>query len=159
VTLAQVCADRFRSVGPSITTDTGPGHALISAPPEWIDRLTGVLLDNACRYAGPDGQVRIEVALTGNRVTLTVEDSGPGIPAGQRSRLFDRFSRATEQGSGAGLGLAIGDSVVRSTGGRWEVGDSPLGGARLAVTWRHAQPHRAEPDRPAAPGTSGAPHR
>jgi signal transduction histidine kinase len=96
------------------------------------------MLDNACRHAGPDGQVRITVAVSGSRATLTVEDSGPGIPPDQRARLFDRFSRATEQGSGAGLGLAIGDSVVRSTGGRWEVGDSPLGGARLAVSWRHA---------------------
>ena len=69
--------------------------------------------------------------LAGSRVTLTVEDSGPGIPADQRPRLFDRFSRATEQQSGTGLGLAIGDSVVKSTGGRWDIGDSPLGGALL----------------------------
>jgi signal transduction histidine kinase len=144
-TVAQACADRFRSVGPAVTADVTVEPALISAPPEWIDRLAGVLLDNACRYAGPDGQVRVTVALAGSRVTLTVEDSGPGIPADQRPRLFDRFSRATEQKSGTGLGLAIGDSVVRSTGGRWEVRDSPLGGALLAVSWRHAQPHRAEP--------------
>ena len=155
-TTAQACADRFRSVGPDVTADVTAEPALISAPPEWIDRLAGVLLDNACRYAGPDGQVRVGVAHTGHRVTLTVEDSGPGIPVEQRATLFDRFSRATEEGSGAGLGLAIGDSVVRSTGGHWEVGDSPLGGARLAVSWR-AQPHRAEPGRrPTAPGVSGA---
>ena len=141
-TVARAGADRFRSVGPTVTADVADVAALINAPPDWIDRLVGVLLDNACRYAGPDGQVRIGIALAGNRVTLTVEDSGPGIPADQRSRLFDRFSRATEHGSGAGLGLAIGDSVVRSTGGRWEVGDSPLGGARFAVSWRHAQSHR-----------------
>jgi C4-dicarboxylate-specific signal transduction histidine kinase len=42
----------------------------------------------------------------------------------------------TEQGSGAGLGLAIGDSIVRSTGGRWHIGDSPLGGALMMVTWK-----------------------
>jgi signal transduction histidine kinase len=146
VTLAQVCADRFRAVGPSITTDTGPGHALISAPPEWIDRLAGVLVDNACRYAGADGQVRIQVRAQGSRVSLTVEDSGPGIPETDRARLFDRFHRANERGPGAGLGLAIGDSIVRSTGGRWQIGDSPLGGALMSVSWRHSQPHR-----PAAP--------
>ncbi|HEX3961591.1 MAG TPA: HAMP domain-containing sensor histidine kinase [Trebonia sp.] len=137
-TVARACADRFRSVGPAVTAAVTPQPALVNASPEWIDRLAGVLLDNACRHAGPDGQVWIGVAVSGSRITLTVEDSGPGIPADQRSRLFDRFSRATEQGSGAGLGLAIGDSVVRSTGGRWEIGDSPLGGARLAVSWRHA---------------------
>jgi signal transduction histidine kinase len=137
-TLAPACADRFRSVGPDITAAVTAGPALVNAPPEWIDRLAGVLMDNACRHAGPDGQARIAVTISGPRITLAVEDSGPGIPADQRPRLFDRFSRATERGSGAGLGLAIGDSIVRSTAGRWEVGDSPLGGARLAVSWRHA---------------------
>ena len=155
-TAAQACADRFRSVGPSVTAAVTAEPALLNAPPEWIDRLAGVLLDNACRYAGPEGRVRVGVALTAGRVTLTVEDSGPGIPPDQRPRLFDRFSRATEQGSGTGLGLAIADSVVRTTGGHWEVGDSPLGGARLAVSWR-AQPYRADTDRrAAAPGASGA---
>jgi signal transduction histidine kinase len=150
VTLAQACADRFRAVGPAVTADVGPavtadvgaGPALISAPPEWIDRLAGVLMDNACRYAGPGGQVRIGVRAQGNRVSLTVEDSGPGIPEAERSRLFDRFHRVTEHGPGAGLGLAIGDSIVRSTGGRWQVGDSPLGGALMTVSWKHTQPHR-----------------
>jgi signal transduction histidine kinase len=142
VTLAQACADRFRAVGPAITTETGAGPALISAPPDWIDRLAGVLMDNACRYAGADGQVRIGVQAHGSRVSLIVEDSGPGIPQADRPRLFDRFHRATERGSGAGLGLAIGDSIARSTGGRWQIGDSPLGGALMAVSWRHAQPSR-----------------
>jgi signal transduction histidine kinase len=142
VTLAQACADRFRAVGPAVTADVGSGPVLISAPPEWIDRLAGVLLDNACRYAGPDGQVRIGVRTQGSRVSLTVEDSGPGIPEAERPLLFDRFHRVTDHGPGAGLGLAIGDSIVRSTGGRWQVGDSPLGGAQMTVSWKHTQHHR-----------------
>jgi signal transduction histidine kinase len=150
-TLAQACADRFRAVGPAVTADTG-GPALISAPPEWIDRLAGVLLDNACRYAGAGGQVRISVRTQGSRVSLTVEDSGPGIPEAERPRLFDRFHRATEHGPGAGLGLAIGDSIVASTGGKWQVGDSPLGGALMSVSWRHSQPHRPPAQRFTASG-------
>jgi signal transduction histidine kinase len=132
-TLAAECADRFRAVGPEVTAEIGREPALISAPPEWIDRLMGVLMDNACRHAGPDGQVRISV----RKLALTVEDSGPGIPEDQRARLFDRFQRAEESGGGAGLGLAIGDSIVRSTGGRWRMATSPLGGALLEVSWRH----------------------
>jgi two-component system OmpR family sensor kinase len=155
VTLAQACADRFRSVGPAITAEVGTEPALISAPPEWIDRLAGVLMDNACRYAGADGQVRIAVRTHGSRVTLTVEDSGPGIPPAERPRLFDRFHRATEDDAGAGLGLAIGDSIVRSTGGRWHIDDSPLGGALMAVSWRHAQPHRPAVQRLTAGNVSG----
>ena len=47
----------------------------------------------------------------------------------------------TDDGQGAGLGLAIADSIVRSTGGHWNVGDSAsLGGARMAVSWRRHQP-------------------
>ena len=141
-TLAQACADRFRAVGPVITAETAAGPAPISAPPEWIDQLAGVLMDNACRYAGPDGVVRIGVRAHGSRISLTVEDSGPGIAEADRPQLFDRFPRAAEQGSGAGLGLAIGDSIVRSTGGRWHIGDSPLGGALMMVTWkRNSTPH------------------
>jgi signal transduction histidine kinase len=156
VTLAQASADRFRAVGPAVTADVGAGPALISAPPEWIDRLAGVLMDNACRYAGPGGQVRIGVRAQGNRVSLTVEDSGPGIPEAERPRLFDRFHRVTEHGPGAGLGLAIGDSIVRSTGGRWQVGVSPLGGALMTVSWKHTQPHRPPAPRFSASGVSGA---
>ncbi len=166
-TLAQACADRFRAVGTGVSADAPDMPMLISAPPEWIDRLAGVLVDNACRYAGPDGQVRIGVRAQGNRVSLTVEDSGPGIPEEDRPRLFDRFHRAAQPrggdppkapahggepsppyppgpraSTGAGLGLAIGDSIVRSTGGRWQIGDSPLGGALMSVSWRHSQPHR-----------------
>jgi len=174
-TLAQACADRFRAVGPAISAETPDGAVLISAPPEWIDRLAGVLVDNACRHAGPDGQVRIQVRGQGNRVSLTVEDSGLGIPETERPFLFDRFHRATQGGSGemgppgiggsggssprassgAGLGLAIGDSIVRSTGGRWHIGDSPLGGALMSVSWRHSQPHRIPA--PKMPSSSARP--
>ncbi len=142
-TIAAGCADRFHAVARSHSIDmlvagAGPEPAWISAPPEWIDRLAGVLVDNACRYAGPGGSVRISVGQRASRVTLTVEDSGPGIPPQDRARLFDRFHRATEQGGGAGLGLAIADSIVRSTGGQWRIADSPLGGALFGVSWRRA---------------------
>jgi signal transduction histidine kinase len=141
--VASSCADRFGAVARSQSTSItvrggGSGRAWISAPPEWMDRLAGVLVDNACRHAGPGGQVRISVEQRAGRVILTVEDSGPGIPAPDRERLFDRFHRATDQGGGAGLGLAIADSIVRSTAGQWRIGDSALGGALFTVSWRRS---------------------
>ena len=147
-TIALGCADRFRAVARShsidiLVADGGPEPAWISAPPEWIDRLAGVLVDNACRHAGPGGKVQISVGQRASRVTLTVEDSGPGIPAAERSRLFDRFHRATAQGGGAGLGLAIADSIVRSTAGQWRIGDSPIGGALFGISWRRATARQA----------------
>ncbi len=140
-TIALSCAERFRALAATrdfridVVTD-GPAPAWISAPPDWIDQLAGVLVENACRYAGPSGTVRVSVGRRGNRITMTVEDSGPGIPADSRAKLFDRFHRSTEQGGSAGLGLAIADSIVRSTDGQWRLADSALGGALFEVSWR-----------------------
>jgi len=99
----------------------GTAPAIITAPTEWIDRLAAVLVDNACKYAGEGGSVRIEVGRIGPRVVLAVEDTGPGIPLAERERLFDRFRRGTNQAGGHGLGLAMADSVV---GGVPDAGDS-----------------------------------
>jgi signal transduction histidine kinase len=104
-----------------------------------VERLLGVLVDNACRYSPAGGRVRILVAGDAGRARLQVDDSGPGIPAADRTRIFDRFARASPIPGGAGLGLAIADAVVRATGGRWEVGESDLGGARFSVTWPAAR--------------------
>ena len=142
-TIADSCRDRFGAIAQGRAIEISVEHkggspAMIDAPPDLIDRLTGVLVDNACCYAGPGGQVRIVTLTSANSVTLSVEDSGPGIPAEDRSRLFDRFHRATEDENETGLGLAIADSVVRSTTGRWRISDSELGGAHMEVSWRRS---------------------
>jgi signal transduction histidine kinase len=146
-TLARQCVDRFAAVAQSRNIDlavnlTGQDPAHISAPPEWVDRLIGVLLDNATRYASSPGRIAVTVASTASHLALTVADDGAGIPVVERARLFDRFHRVAETGGeGAGLGLAIADAVVSSTHGRWSVGESELGGARMTVTWsRHRSP-------------------
>ena len=77
----------------------------------------------------------VSVAAEGRRVRLAVDDSGPGIPAEERGRVFDRFHRATEAPGGAGLGLAIADAIVRASGGRWLIATSPAGGASVSVSW------------------------
>ena len=156
--VARQCAERFDAVagagGLTLERPDGPGPVVpIVADPEAIDRLVSVLLDNACRYAGPGGTVELRVACSGGRVTLQVDDSGPGIPADQRELVLDRFHRADDRPGGTGLGLAIADVVVRSTHGLWSIGDSPLGGARMAVSWRVSNGHdpgAVEPHRTAS---------
>jgi len=139
--LAAQTADRFAAVaearGQVLAVHAGSGRAdaIVTAPPEWLDRLVGVLLDNACKYSPDGGAISISVAADGKRVRLTVDDSGPGIPVDQRARVFDRFHRATDAPGGAGLGLAIADAIARATGGRWHIGTSAAGGASISVSW------------------------
>jgi two-component system, OmpR family, sensor kinase len=112
-----------------------PAGALRADP----DRLTQVirnLLANARRHAGPAGRVEISAAARGSRLTVRVDDDGPGIPPAARERVFDRFHRSEaardRHSGGSGLGLAIARSIVELHGGRIWVEDSPLGGARVA---------------------------
>ena len=103
------------------------------------DRLTQVirnLLGNARRHAGPGGRVAISAVARGARLTIRVDDDGPGIAPEERERVFDRFHRSDtsrdRHSGGSGLGLAIARSIVELHGGRIWVEDSPLGGARVA---------------------------
>ncbi len=88
-----------------------------------LRRALSNLLDNALRFTPAGGEVRVHLAQGAQGVTLTVENSGEGIPAEVLPRLFDRFYRADparHEGSSehAGLGLAITQSIVRAHGGR-----------------------------------------
>jgi signal transduction histidine kinase len=140
--LAAQTADRFAVVAETrrlnLHVQATAESTVVTAPPEWLDRLLGVLLDNACKYAGEGGSVTVAVAAEGSRIALTVDDSGPGIPETERSRIFDRFHRANDAAGGAGLGLAIADAIVQATNGRWRIGTSPSGGARMSVSWPRA---------------------
>lgn len=122
----------------------GVGPFTVQASEPLIDRLAGVLIDNACKFAGDHGRVEVSVHCAGNRLTLRVDDSGPGIPDDQRHAIFDRFHRASDVAVGTGLGLAIADSVVRSTLGAWEIGVAEIGGARMEVGWRRTVQRRAK---------------
>jgi len=140
--LASQTADRFGVVAEArnlhLDVRVPADNLVINAPPEWLDRLLGVLLDNACKYSPEGGTVTVSVVPERTRIGLVVDDTGPGIPEDERARIFDRFHRASDQGSGAGLGLAIADAIVRATSGRWRVEAAPGGGARMAVSWERA---------------------
>jgi signal transduction histidine kinase len=140
--IASGAADRFAIVADakslSLSVALGSRPAVADVPAEWADRLLAVLLDNACKYAPSGGRVEVRAVEEGGRAAITVDDSGPGIDPAARERILDRFHRATDASSGAGLGLAIADAIVRATNGRWRIGTSPLGGASLSVSWQPA---------------------
>jgi signal transduction histidine kinase len=145
--VAAACAQRFQALAASSRVvlsveRVGTGPFTVQAPPTSIDRLVGVLVDNACKFAGAGGRVEVSVRSSGHRVELWVDDSGPGIPQHQRDAVFDRFHRANDSAAGTGLGLAIADTVVRSTQGSWDIATSELGGARMGISWRRTTSHK-----------------
>ncbi len=160
--IARTCTDRFQAVaatrGVSLSFDDGEhGPLWLRAEPDWIDRLIGVLVDNACKYAGDGGQATVRIRTAGNRIVLQVDDSGPGIPVDERALIMDRFHRADDDHPGTGLGLAIADSVVRATHGAWLITDSPEGGARMQVSWRKTSSVRSSGSPTRASGRPGEP--
>ena len=102
------------------------------------------LVDNALRYTPPGGQVDVRLAALDKSVVLQVDDSGPGIPAGERERVFERFVRGSgaSQASGSGLGLAIAQAIAQRHGARLRLDTSPLGGLRVELRLPAAEPDR-----------------
>jgi signal transduction histidine kinase len=101
-----------------------------------LEQVIASLVENALKYAG--GRVTITAKRTDDRATVTVADDGPGIPAADRSRVFDRFYRATEAGDGFGLGLAIVREAAVVLGAELAL-DSDEDGTRVSITLRGAR--------------------
>jgi signal transduction histidine kinase len=92
------------------------------------------LIDNAVRYAPAGGTVQARIRNTPQGALLEVVDTGPGIPAGDRERIFDRFyRRAGAPEGGSGLGLAIVKAIADRHGARITLDDAPAGGLRVSV--------------------------
>lgn len=92
----------------------------------------GNLIENAITYTPAGSSVRIRVT---NRPAIEVIDSGPGIPVEQRALVFERFWRADQNTSGAGLGLNIVDRIMKAFNGSVCVDDAPGGGARFILVF------------------------
>jgi signal transduction histidine kinase len=94
------------------------------------------LVDNAVRYTPPPGAVQVRCRSTAAGAVIEVIDTGPGIPAGDRDRVFDRFyRRAGSQENGTGLGLAIVKSIAEHHGARVALTEAPGGGLHVAVSF------------------------
>jgi two-component system sensor histidine kinase PhoQ len=101
-----------------------------------LTELIGNLLDNACKWCR--GRVRLSAqsdpaAEPRQRLTLVIEDDGPGISAADRERVLERGVRADESVPGYGLGLAMVRDTVDLYGGTLSIDSSPLGGARFTL--------------------------
>jgi signal transduction histidine kinase len=98
-----------------------------------LHQVVANLLDNAAKHSPSGGEVRVGArSLPGGGVRIEVADEGPGIPAGQRHRVFERFTRGGDggeqaTGGGTGLGLAIARWAIELHGGTIEVAPSARG--------------------------------
>lgn len=105
------------------------------------------LIDNAVKYTPESGRVSLAAAAINSHVQLTVTDTGPGIPAAHRQRVFERFYRVDRARSralgGTGLGLSIVKHAVEGEGGEVWVEEGPEGGARFCIVLPRTEGHGA----------------
>ena len=121
------------------------GVSIVAPPCEvrmWADgdRLSQVLINviaNAVRYSPAGGEVRVNVEPRGERVIMTVDDQGPGVPPQYRESIFEPFKQvqgsAAHKRGGTGLGLTISRAIVEMHQGTIVVGNAPGGGARFTI--------------------------
>ena len=100
------------------------------------------LVDNALKYGAPRQRVRLGAEQRGAMVHLYVDDEGPGIPAAERSTLFEPYTRMADdqvsERTGTGLGLAVVRQIAEACGGRVWLEDAPSRGARAVIALRAA---------------------
>jgi two-component system OmpR family sensor kinase len=119
--------------------DLGIAHsqeAFVQGDGDALGTLLRNLIDNALRYTPAGGRVDVSVEVVGSNVVLRVVDTGPGIPAEDRDRVFDRFYR--RPGStppGSGLGMAIVKAIADKHGAAVALGSGPEGGLAVTVTF------------------------
>jgi len=118
-----------------LSLDAMPG-ILVRGDGEALRTLVRNLVDNAVRYTPPGGSVQVRCRIAAEGALLEVTDSGPGIAAADRERVFDRFyRRAAAQESGTGLGLAIVKAIAERHNARILLDEAPGGGLRVAVSF------------------------
>ncbi len=115
--------------------------ALINADPAALQQLLDNLIDNAIRHAGKGGSITVGLSLdpVDSVVCLSLDDTGPGVPAEWLSRLTDRFFRAPDAPEGgSGLGLAIVQRIADAHGAALRFNQSSMGGLRVEVRFPDA---------------------
>jgi two-component system sensor histidine kinase BaeS len=141
-------APRLQEAGLRLDLRAPPGPVDAQWDAQRIGQLLDNLLENSLRYTDAPGRLLLALDTPGaERLTLTLDDSPPGVPAAELPRLFEPLYRVDPSRSrasgGSGLGLAICLAIARSHGGRMIAAASPLGGLRILVDLaRHVEPSK-----------------
>lgn len=109
---------------------------VVDCDPQWMELALDALIENAVHYTGPCDTIRLGCIAMPDRYMITVDDSGPGIPAEQLPHVFERFwhRRPPDGPMGSGLGLPMAKAVAEAHGGVLRAMTSPDGGARFELT-------------------------
>lgn len=103
-----------------VQTDIAPNIPAMKANPVRLRQVLDNVVGNAIKYSNRDGEVNVSIKAEGDQIILQVSDNGPGIPAQDQARIFDKFYRGRnmDKQEGSGLGLAIVKSIVDAHQGR-----------------------------------------
>jgi two-component system, OmpR family, phosphate regulon sensor histidine kinase PhoR len=135
-------AERIERQRLLVDITVAPDAASIDADPTKMHDALRNLIENAVNYSEEGGRIELEARADGDRALLSVADHGPGIPAVDLGRVFERFYRVdksrTRDPGGTGLGLSIVRHLIELHGGKISAANRPEGGAIFTI----ALPHR-----------------
>jgi signal transduction histidine kinase len=125
-TLARVLQQLYIDKGVRIHTNNIANTLVFKGEQHDLQEMLGNLLDNACKWA--DTQVWVQASLADGTLVLHIEDDGPGMPAHDTEKAFERGTRLDERKPGSGLGLAIVRDLAQAYGGSVQAYASNKGG-------------------------------
>lgn len=127
--------NKFRNTQAMIRYSTNDQVSAIQGREQALKRALTNIISNAFRYGKT---IAVKLESNNNKLEVTIDDDGPGIPVDKREDVFKAFYRLEEsrnkETGGVGLGLSIAKDVITSHGGRIELLDSPMGGLRVLVS-------------------------
>jgi PAS domain S-box-containing protein len=153
-------AAQARAAGRRVAIDAGELPDTMRCDPEGLRLAVKILLDNAIQYSPAGTVITLGGRIAAGGIELAVRDEGPGVPADDAARIFDKFYRGSNAAGlpGSGLGLYMARSVVEVHGGTLELARQQGGGAEFRI-WLPVQGVAGKKVAPAGPSSDNQGHK
>jgi two-component system C4-dicarboxylate transport sensor histidine kinase DctB len=131
----EIVAWRLKAADAALLVDLGPAPLAVKAGSVRLQQVLVNIITNAADAVEglPDRRIELAARRKGSKVTITVRDHGPGVPAAIAERIFDPFFSTKGVGKGLGLGLSISYNIVKDFGGSLGILNHPEGGALFTI--------------------------